>query len=143
MLLIHTAYTKTYNPLVIVWFVFWYRTPDSLKRMFVLTSLYARLTDDEDMSLQRLQTFSQEFELNSRAKEMKFPALVSRWVWKRLLPIYRVCLKNEDHYVHRLVKKTPCWLWYDDADRRRKDIEQLIAYLQVTQSAHVGGKVAS
>lgn len=131
MLLIHTAYTRTWNPVTLFWFMCWNRAPDAIKRMFMLTSLYATLVEEEDISLEELDKFSRELEIEAHPKAMKFPALIGKWVWSQLLPFRKISLDNEEHYIHRLVKKIPCWLWYEDAESRRRDIQQLVDWLKL------------
>lgn len=127
MRFIHNYYLPSNNPFMFLWFVLWYRLPNRCKRMCVLASLYARLIECRPEDQESLEQVNHAMGLSRDTDALKFPAAISHWVWKNILPIRQIDLNNEEHYVARLVKKTPCWLWYADADTRHRDIQQLIA----------------
>jgi len=126
MRFIHNYHLVSKNPLMFLWFMLWYRTPDQSKRMCVLASLYARLMECQPDDRECLERVNQEMGLSRDTNALKFPAAISRWIWKNILPIKRIDLEHEEHYVARLVKKTPCWLWYADAETRYQDIQRLV-----------------
>lgn len=134
MMFIHTYHMNTINPFMVIWFMLWYRAPNKGKRLFVLASLYARLSGmDDTVDSKDLSRVNSEFKLTANQRALKFPALASRWVWKRIFPLDKVMfhsLENEEHYINRLVKKTPCWLWYADCDERRDDIRRLVHWMR-------------
>jgi len=117
-----------YNIFVHLWFYIWSNASDRCKRMFVLSSLYARLMRCDEDSLEELKELNKNLDLSRDTKVLRTPTLFSSWVWGNLLPLDSINLEHIDRYAMRLVKKTPCWLWYADPETRRKDIQELIAY---------------
>jgi hypothetical protein len=117
-----------YNIFLHLWFYFWSNASDRCKRMFVLSSLYARLMQCSEDDLDELKALNENLDLTRDTRALRTPALFSTWVWGRTLPLDRVDMERVDSYVTRLVKKTPCWLWYADQETRRRDIQDLILY---------------
>lgn len=133
MLLLYTYQLGYRNPLALVWFLLWRRTPDWTRRMCVLCSLYIRLADEnpnDPLTFERVKAFNQHFGLVSEnnLNALRFPMLASRWIWRNLLPLRAMDLSNEEHLITRLIKRTPCWLWYANLETRRNDINALITY---------------
>jgi len=115
------------NPFMFLWFLLWYRTPDQSKRLCVLASLYARLMECDYHDEECLDRVNRQLQLSRDTCALKFPAAISRWIWRNILPLRKIRLgENEEHYIARLVKKTPCWLWYADQQTRHEDIRQLV-----------------
>lgn len=133
MMFIHTYQLNPFNPFTFIWLAFWNAVPDRGKRLFVITSLYVKLNEVDDADEEKLREVNQAFSLSRKNNALYLPALVSCWVWRRLLPFRKVKFHNEenvDHYVNRLVTRTPCWLWYADYEERRKDIQHLVNWLR-------------
>lgn len=139
MMFIHTYQLNPFNPFTFLWLLMWNHVPDKGKRLFVITSLYVRLKEIDDANMAELENVNRTFSLvrTSNSRALCFPALVSCWVWRRLLPFRKVAFHNEenvDHYVNRLVTRTPCWLWYADYEERREDIQKLVSWLRPQHS---------
>ena len=117
-----------YNVILHVWFYLWSNASDRCKRMIVLSSLYARLMRCDEDDLEELKELNENLDLSRDTKVLRTPTLFSTWVWGNTLPLERVNLDRVDSYIMRLVKKTPCWLWYADQETRRRDIKKLIIY---------------
>lgn len=128
MFLIHTYHMHLTNPLTMLWFLLWYKAPDSSKRMFVLASLYGQLTRTDGFDKLLVRAVNRRMQLACRPQALQFPMAISRWLWGNVLPIQRTSLDDIDHYVSRLVKRTPCWLWYADAQTRHDDIRELVEW---------------
>lgn len=127
MRFLHQYHFITRNPFMFLWFLLWYRTPDQSKRMCVLASLYAKLMECDPSDRECLEFINRQMGLSRDTNALKFPAAISRWIWRNILPIRRIRLDtNKEHYIARLVKKTPCWLWYADTETRHEDIRQLV-----------------
>lgn len=123
---LHQRYFASHNPFMFLWFLLWYRTPDQSKRMCVLASLYAQLMECAPTDRECLEFVNHQMGLSRDTNALKFPVAISRWIWRNTLPLRQIQLNNEDRYIARLVKKTPCWLWYADAETRHADIRRLI-----------------
>lgn len=106
--------------------------------MFVLASLYARLMRVDEDNLEELKELNENLDLSKDPKALRAPTLFSQWVWGNTLPIERIDLDHADRYIMRLVKKTPCWLWYADQDTRKKDLQNLIIYCVYRKSMSAG-----
>lgn len=130
MFLIHTYHMHLTNPLMMLWFLLWYRAPDSSKRMFVLASLYGQLMRTDGFSRPLASAVNRKMHLTCSAKALQFPMAISSWLWTNVLPLQKVHITDMDHYVSRLVKRTPCWLWYADAKTRHDDIRTLVEWTQ-------------
>jgi|TARA_B100002019_G_scaffold293512_1_gene321785 hypothetical protein len=139
MMFMHTYHNfDQRNPLILLWMLLWYRVPDKGKRIFVITSLYVRLLGLEEPTDRQLEEINKAFSLTKKTKALRFPALAACWVWRKLLPISKTAFhsdENVDHYINRLMKRTPCWLWYADYEQRRKDIKELIENIQARHPA--------
>lgn len=133
MLLLYTHQLGYRNPLALVWFLLWRRTPEWARRMCVLCSLYIRLTDEnphDPITFERVKEFNRQFDLVSEhnLNALRFPMLASRWIWHNLLPLRALDPSNEERLISRLVKRTPCWLWYSTLETRRQDLQSLLSY---------------
>lgn len=133
MLFMHSYHLNTHNPLIALWFILWYRAPDRGKRLFVLMSLYVRLSGVSERDLPQLRAVNHVMGLTCNERALMFPALIGNWVWRKLLPMSQTKFHgeaNREYYITRLVKRTPCWLWYADSEVRRNDIRELLAWIQ-------------
>lgn len=128
MFLIHTYHMHLTNPLTMLWFLLWHRAPDSSKRMFVLASLYGQLMHTDGFDKALVKAVNRRMRLSCKSQALQFPMAVSTRLWGNVLPIQNTCLEDIDHYVARLVKRTPCWLWYADAKTRHDDIRELVEW---------------
>ena len=122
----YTQHYSSHNPLMVFWFMIWYRVPDKSKRLFVLASLYARLLRVQPNDKDKIEELNQLLKLSRDTNALLFPVAISQWVWHTLLPIEKIDLTNKDHYVSRLARRTPCWLWYADTETRHQDIQRVI-----------------
>lgn len=132
MLYICAFHLRVANPLVMLWIMIWYRLPEKGKRLFVLVSLYSRLSGKNYPNHRELSEVNLRFSLTQNPRALSFPALAAGKVWTSILPLKQVTFhddRNREHYINRLVKKTPCWLWYADSETRRKDIHALITWM--------------
>lgn len=132
MLFMHSYHLDTHNPLIALWFLIWYRAPDRGKRLFVLISLYVRLSGVSERDLPQLRRFNQDMGLTKNETALLFPATMAHWMWKKLLPMKQTQFysdENREYYIERLVRRTPCWLWYADTNARRNDIRALLQWV--------------
>lgn len=132
MLYICAFHLRVANPFVMLWIMIWYRLPEKGKRLFVLVSLYSRLSGKCTFDQRELREINSRFSLTKNPRALNFPALAAGKVWTSILPLEQVTFhndRNREHYVNRLVKKTPCWLWYADSETRRRDINALITWM--------------
>lgn len=139
MLNIVTFHLRVTNPFVMLWIMIWYRLPEKGKRLFVLVSLYTRLSGNVLPDCAMLTAINKRFSLTSNPKALSFPALAASKVWSNILPLTRTEFhseSNREHYVNRLLKKTPCWLWYGDSEVRRQDIQALLAWMSNKDDVH-------
>lgn len=113
-------------PLLNLWIFFWLRVPDRCKRLLVLTSLYVRLKDCTEDDLRELNVVNRELALSRDPHALRFPALLAPWLWKHVLPLWKIDQEHHDQYITKLLRKTPCWLWYADPDTRRDDLQRLV-----------------
>lgn len=119
---------RVYDLFTQLWFYLWSNTTDQCKRMCVLASLYARLSYCSEDDLKQLQELNRDFKLSRDHNALRFPILIAPWIWRNVLPVEKIDVKQYDSYAARLVKKMPCWLWYADAETRSRDIQRLLTY---------------
>lgn len=119
---------RVYDLFTQLWFYLWSNMTDQCKRMCVLASLYAKLSYCNEDDIKGLKDLNYSFELSRDPYALRFPILIAPWIWRNVLPVERIDEKQYASYAARLVKKTPCWLWYADAETRRRDIQRLLAY---------------
>lgn len=116
------------KPVNSAWFLLWQHIGDQQKRMCVLSSLYARLTECECDDVKDLCAFNETMGLTRDSHAMRFPALVAPLLWKTVKPVEQTDLTDVDHYIKRLLRKTPCWLVYGDLETRWEDIRRVLDF---------------
>jgi hypothetical protein len=130
MFLIHTYRLHLTNPLLLLWILFWEKIPDRSKRMFVLASLYGQLTRSDGCDTRMVDAVNRRMDLSCSGRALQFPIATSAWIWDNILPLTKTNLDNKEHYIARLVKRTPCWLLYADAETRHNDISNLVEWTE-------------
>jgi len=120
------------KPFIRIWNRFWRLVPEHSKRLCVLASLYVQLTQCSDDDVQQLDKVNTTMGLSRDTRSLRLPAVLARLIWRDTLTIDKVDLRNEEHYINRLVRRTPCWLWYADAETRRHDIRKLLSICTLT-----------
>lgn len=111
---------------MLLWFIIWYRIPDQSKRLCVLASLYAQLTESTEDDVDRLAFINEELGLSRDTRSLRFPALIAPYIWRNAKCLKNINLDNPERYVQRLLRRTPCWLWYADKETRQHDIQRLL-----------------
>lgn len=111
-----------------MWIAIWGLTPLQFRRMSLLSSLYASLTDCAEDDEDRLNQVNDFLGLTRDVKCMQFSVLVAPLVWRRVLPLDRIDRDRLDVYINRLVTTVPCWLRYGEDDQLRSDIHELMWY---------------
>jgi len=118
-----------------VWFYFWSLMTDQCKRMCVLASLYARLTYCTEDDLEALKALNTDFKLSRDVHALRFLILIAPWIWRNVLPLERINSAQQESYIARLVRKTPCWLLYGTPEARQNDIRRLFMYCVYSKAA--------
>ncbi len=121
-------FKSVHNPLVWIWFSIWARVPDQSKRMFVLASLYVRLMNCNEDDTERLDDVNRTLGLSRDTRVLRTPAIFAPVIWKQVLPIDKIDPDQGERYISRLIKRTPCWLWYADLETRTEDLRQLMHF---------------
>lgn len=119
-------YHGLFSPFYITWLLLWERFPNRSKRLLVLGSLYGRLTRCSEDDLPQLHAVNLRLNLTQDVHALRFPTLISPWLWRSVHPVERLDQDLTEGYVERLLKRTPCWLYYADNETRRNDLRRLL-----------------
>lgn len=132
MLFLYSYHFGHRNPLVLLWFMLWLKLPEWTRRMCLLCSLYGRLSGCQVDDVERLRAFNRHFNLISEGNfnALRFPLTLSGAIWRNLTPVGRLNERNTERYIARLIKRTPCWLYYAEHETQRQDIAGVVAYCQ-------------
>jgi hypothetical protein len=96
-----------------------------------MASLHAQLakcsTDDDDA----ITLLNQHMGLVNDFNAMRLPTLFAGLIWKNLPAIERLDTDNKN-LVTRIVRQTPCWLYYTSEQGYESDIKDLLGFCQRT-----------
>lgn len=113
------------------WNWMWLKSDVKFRRMCVMASLHAQLakcsTDDDDA----ITLLNQHMGLVNDFNAMRLPTLFAGLIWKNLPAIERLDTDNKN-LVTRIVRQTPCWLYYTSEQGYESDIKDLLGFCQRT-----------
>lgn len=127
---LHPLLQSLLSPLHLTWLLLWDKVPAQGKRMCVLASLYCRLAMCDEDDMDRLRQLNNSLKLARDPAALRFPSMIAPYLWKRVLPLEKIDPAHTDRYLLRLLKHTPCWLWYADQQTRLEDLKRLMTYCQ-------------
>ncbi len=116
------------NHLRVLWLWIWNRTRVSFRRVFVLSSLHARLVKCGVDDLETLGQVNAEFKLVRDVKVLRFPTLFAPLIWRNLAALQEKETATVNDEVTSIVHNMPGWLQYGSLEELEADIRLMVKY---------------
>ena len=113
--------------LIIFWNWLWLKSDVNFRRMCVMASLHAQLTKCSTDDCRAITRLNQHMRLVGDYNAMRLPTLFAGMIWKNL-PSIEILDTDNKKLVHRIVRLTPCWLYYTSVQSYESDIEELLGF---------------
>lgn len=115
------------------WNWMWLKSDVSFRRMCVMASLHAQLAKCSTDDCRAITRLNQHMRLVGDHNAMRLPTLFAGLIWKNLPSIEKLDTNN-NNLIQRIVRLTPCWLYYTSEQSYESDIKELLGFCETTCS---------
>lgn len=126
--LVATIQCPSVSSLTMMGFKYCQRMTAERRRLIVMSSLFARLTDEHGIEPNQLANFLKAFRFNDKKWQVKIAMLLARKIWPNVISLSRIDDRHNDRYILRLQNRMPRWFFYGGCAQRHRDIRDVVRF---------------